>query len=76
MQGDIARERLVESAQELEEFLMPMSLISLADHLALQSLQSGEKCGCAVALVVMGHGPAKRLLLERKPGYVGSVLST
>ena len=68
MQRDIARERFVESAQELEEFLVPMSLISLADYLALQSLQSGEKCGRAVALVVMGHGPAKRLPLERQAG--------
>jgi len=62
MQRDIAGERLVEGAQELEEFLMPMSLLAVTDHLTLQGLQRGEERRCAIALVVMRHGPATAFL--------------
>ena len=42
MQRDLAWEPGVNRAQKLEEFLMPMPLIALANHLPLQYLQSGE----------------------------------
>jgi len=61
MQRDIAGERLVEGAQELEEFLMPMSLLAVTDHLTLQGLQRGEARGGAVPLVVLGQSPPPTL---------------
>jgi len=61
MQRDVPGKRLVEDAQELEEFLMPMPLIAVTDHLTLQGLQRGEERGGAVPLVVMGQSPTPTL---------------
>ena len=47
VQGQIGRERAVEAPQELQEFLMPMTAVALADDLAGQHVQSGEQRRCA-----------------------------
>ena len=58
VQGQIGRERAVEAPQELQEFLMPMTAVALADDLAGQHVQRGEQRRCAVTLVVVGHRAA------------------
>src|SRR5687768_1736749 len=57
MKWDLTWKLLIEGAEEAEELLMPMPLIALADHLALQHLQRGEQSRGAVPLVIVGHGP-------------------
>ncbi len=42
MQRHVAGKLLVERAQELQELLMPVARIALADHFALQGFQGGE----------------------------------
>ena len=58
MQGEVGRERTVEAPQELQEFLMSMTPVALADDLAGQHIQRGEQRRRAVALVVVGHRTA------------------
>lgn len=58
MQREIGRERPVEVPQELQEFLVPMTAVALADDLAGQHVQRGEQRGRAVPLIVVGHGAA------------------
>ena len=41
---------------------MAVALITLSYHLALRQFQGREQRGGAVALVVVGHGPAAPLL--------------
>ena len=55
MQRDIAGELGIESPQEFQKLLMPVSLMALANDLALQCLQSSEQSRCAVAFVIMGQ---------------------
>ena len=61
MQGEVGRERTVETPQELQEFLMSMTPVALADDLAGQHVQRGEQRRRAVALVVMGASCEKRV---------------
>ena len=49
---------IVDLTQELQPFLMAVSLLALAIHLAIGDVQRGEQGGCAVALVVGRHGCA------------------
>ena len=58
---DLAGKLLIEAVEELDELLMAMACIALADDLALCDVQSGEKRGGGVALVIMGHCPASAL---------------
>ncbi len=67
MQRDIAGERPIEGAQELEEFLVPMPLKALTDHLPLLGIERGKERRGTIALAGMGHGPAPSLL-ERQAG--------
>ena len=67
MERNLAGEFLVESAQKLEELLMPVPLIALANHLPMQRIQSGKQRRRAVTLVVVGHCPATALL-DREAG--------
>ena len=48
----------VEFAQELEELLMAVVLVALADHSTFDHLERGEQRGGAVPNVVMGEGAA------------------
>ena len=55
VQGKVGRERAVEAPQELQEFLMAMTAVTLADNLASQYVQRGEQRRGAIALAVVGH---------------------
>jgi hypothetical protein len=57
MKFDRAGKLLIEAVEELDELLMAMTCRALADDLALCDVQSGDKRGGAVALVIMGHCP-------------------
>ncbi len=61
MKFDRAGKLLIEAVEELDELLMAMTCRALADDLALCDVQSGDKRGGAVALVIMGHCPASAL---------------
>ena len=50
VQGEVGRERTVETPQELQEFLMSMTPVALADDLAGQHVQRGEQRRRAVGL--------------------------
>ena len=50
-------ERAVELAKKLQELLMPMPAVALADDLPGQHVQRGEQGRCPVALVVMRECP-------------------
>ena len=53
MQLHSGRGLAVDLVEEADEFLMPMARHALADDLALQHVERGEQCRCAVALVVV-----------------------
>jgi len=67
VQGFPARKFAIHAAQKLQEFLMPVPLVEIADDLALQQVEGGEKRGGAVALIVVGHGAAASRL-QRQAG--------
>ena len=52
VQREVARERPVETPQELEEFLVPMTPVAFADDRARQYVQRCEQRRRAVALKV------------------------
>ena len=58
---DLAGKLLIQAVEKFDELLVAMACIALADDFALRDLQSGEKRGGAVALVIVGHGPAPAL---------------
>src|SRR5215468_4716879 len=62
MQFQILGELALKTGQELQELLVAMPKVDLADHGAVEQVERGEEGGSAVALVVMGHGPAAPLL--------------
>src|SRR5215471_18984804 len=66
MHLQILGELALKSGQELQELLVAMPKVDLADHGAVEQVERGEEGGSAVALVVMGHGPAAALL-KRQP---------
>ncbi len=55
----------IDLLEETDEFLMPLPLHSVANHLAVEHAQSGKQRGRAVAFVVMRHGCTPPLL-QRK----------
>src|SRR6266567_7571223 len=56
IQSLIGRRDVVDDPQELQPFLMPMSLLAHADDGAIEDVESGKQAGRPVALVVVGHG--------------------
>ena len=64
---EVLRRLGIDAAQELEPFLVAMSLHALADHPAGGDIERGEQRGCAMALVVMRHGAAPAFL-DRQAG--------
>ena len=61
------RNRPLDSVEEANGLLVPVSLHAAADDRAIQDVQRGEQRGGAVPLVVMGHC-AGASLLHRQPG--------
>ena len=68
MQGQLSGILVVQSAQELQPFLMAVPGVALAYHLALQHVQGRKQCRCTVALVVMSEGAAQRPFFSGNPG--------
>ena len=64
VQREVARERAVETPQELEEFLVRMTPVAFADDRAGQHVQRREQRRRAVARVVVVRVP-------RRPGFIG-----
>ena len=60
--GHRARKFLVETAQESPELLVPMTRQALPDDPAREHLQGRQQRGRALALIVVGQGPAAPLL--------------
>src|SRR5205814_8529230 len=53
----------LDGVEEADELLVPMALHVAADDGAVENVvKGGEQRGCAVALVVVGHGPGAALL--------------
>ena len=48
-------------AQEAQPFLVAVLGHAGSDHRAVERVERGEQGGCAVAFVVVGHGPAASL---------------
>src|SRR5665213_1096207 len=48
----------INHTQELQPLLMAMPVVAHADHLAIESIHSGEQSGRPVSFVVVSHGPA------------------
>src|SRR6516164_7512963 len=55
VQRDFTWKLLIQSAQEAQELLMPMSLITLANHLPPEGFQSGKQGSGAVTFIVVRH---------------------
>src|ERR1700758_1886535 len=70
IQSLIGRRDVVDDPQELQPFLMPMSLLAHADDGAIEDVESSKQAGRPVALVVVGSwsGPA-RLSTAARVGY-------
>src|SRR5271167_4151797 len=62
MELEVSGEASINAAQELQEFLVPMALMALADDGAREQVESGKEAGGAVTLVVVSHRPAAPLL--------------
>ncbi len=69
---DLARrDGALDGVEELDELLVAMLGHAAADHGAVQHIQRGEQGGGAVALVIVGHGPAfPRLQRQSRLGTV------
>ena len=52
----------IDLAQELQPFRVAMALLALTDHGAVEGIECGKKCGCAMTFVVMGHRRGAALL--------------
>lgn len=62
VQGHVAGKLLIQALQKLQELLMAVTRVTLANDLALRHFQGGKQSRRAVALVVVGHGSATSLL--------------
>ena len=56
------RDRVVDNAQELQPFLLGVPVLAHGNDLAFQRVEGGEQRSCAVALIVVGHGPRAAFL--------------
>src|SRR5947208_7228725 len=61
----------LDSIQEPDQLLMPMTLHAASDHLAVEHVERGEQRGGAVPLVIMGHRPAASRL--DRQAWLGAV---
>ena len=52
----------IDLAQEFQPFRVAMALLALTDHGAVEGIECGKKCGCAMTFVVMGHRRGAALL--------------
>ena len=52
----------IDLTQELQPFRVAMALLALTDHGAVEGIECGKKCGCAMTFVVMGHRRGASLL--------------
>ena len=52
------RDLALDGIEEADEFEVAVALHAAADHRAVEHAEGGEQGGGAVALVVVGHGPA------------------
>ena len=62
MQIEIRQGFLVDALEEPQEFPLPVSGHAFADDRAVKHIQGCEQRGCAMALVVVGHGTGTPLL--------------
>src|SRR5436190_23579421 len=62
MQIEIWQGFLVDALEEPQEFPVPVSRHAFADDRAVKHVQGCEQRGCAMALVVVGHGTGTPLL--------------
>jgi hypothetical protein len=74
VQTEIARELVVQAVQESQKFLV--TLVAVADDLALQQLQSGQQGAGAMALVVVRHGAAAPLFSAASRAGYGPALES
>ena len=58
----VAGKLAVEAAQKLQELLMAVTLVKVADYFSLQQIERGEQSGGSVPFVVMRHRAAPSLL--------------
>ena len=61
----------LQSVEEADEFLMPMSGHIPADHRDIEDIRRREQCGRAVPDVIVGHRPGPTLLHRRT--WLGAV---
>ena len=52
------RDLALDRVEKADELLVSVALHAATDDRAFEHVESGEQCGRAVALVVMGHCPA------------------
>jgi hypothetical protein len=69
--GLSSRDLAFDGVQEPDELLVPVALHAAADDLALQHVKGGEQGGCAMALVIVGHGSRASLLHGK--AWLGSI---
>ncbi len=71
---DLARwYRAFDRVEKFDKFLMSMLLHAAADDGAVEDVESGEQCGRAVTLIVVGHGTAFPWL--QRQSWLGAVES-
>ena len=62
MERRVARKLPVDTPKKLQELLLPVSLVTVADHLSLEYIQRGKQRSRPVPFVVVGHGSATAFL--------------
>lgn len=65
MDQSASRHRSLNGVEEADELLVAVLLHASADHAAVRHIDSDKQCGCAVAHVVVRHGPAAALVQRR-----------
>src|SRR4249920_1528280 len=61
----------LDGVEELDELLVGMARHAAADDRPVEDVEGGEQGGCAVALIIVGHGAAFAGFIGR-PGWVRS----
>ena len=57
----------IDVPKKSQELLMTVPLMEVADNLACEQIEGGEKCRCSVPLIIVGHRSASSLL-QRQAG--------
>ena len=60
--GLVCRNIALDAVEKSDELLVAMALHILSDDSSIQNVQRRKQGGCAVALVIMGHGCPASLL--------------